>query len=268
MKSVNDIAISTVLLLLLLISSCQKFDDIEAQEKPVSEFNVAVLEKYSPEKGQRIPYLQVQLNVEIDCDKVNFDSNFKVRNDSILYTLNSITKHEYCKDTVIVPEENIPLESLQERPYNLSITLSNAYTIEGTLTNSDKFIFLDIPEQATISEKKQILRKVPDGYIWGRLSISHNNSIDIVNEFIDHIYERYGEHNLEDGAYTPFIIKDGKVNLNILQYPPKSQFHKSFLISLSKQQDFQQLHDLIEHFKSDSDMNIEVEAYSWNGLTL
>lgn len=253
---------------LLILGACQKsYDTINILEvKP--EFEFSLKEKYDEDSGSRIGFLRVQMNSEISCDKVQFISKLSIEENEIIYDLHSINRPEVCKDTTIVPYEEIPLRNLKEQSYYTTILISDAYEFKGQLLNNKDFFYLSIPDNYEEQDRYEVIYKVPQEIAWGRISFENNEDLKAVNNFIEKIHKQFPTPSLSEGKYTPFIIKAGEVKLNNSEYPAQSQFNRSFLASIKSKNDEQLLHEFIHDFNSSNHEKLHLEIYSWSGKQL
>lgn len=260
--------INTTILLtaLLLIIGCQKsYDSIDIIDvKP--EFEFTVKEKFSSVVDDRIGFLEVRMNAEISCDRVNFDSDFSIHNNKIEYTLYSITKPEDCLNSTVIPVQLLPMISLEEKAYSLSLNISGAYEIKGQLINNPDFFYLSFPAQYDMPDFQEVIYKVPENIVWGRISFTDYTDLKPVNNFIEQLNEILPAPEMTIGKYTPFIITESEVNLNASEYPAQSQFSRSFIASAKDREERILLEGLIDNFVQEttsSNGNRYLEVYSW-----
>ncbi len=253
---------------MLFLAACRvpekKIDRVDLP----SDFEFSIGEHYSEKLQERTAFLRVRILEEVDCAHTDFSYSLTIDLDSIHFTLYSISTYGDCGDTLVMPEKDFALNSLRNGTYELKIDISDAYDIHGTITNRPNMISIHIPEQYDQPDLKQTVRKVPDRIVWGRISINDNQSVELINNILKNIDKECGFTSLPDGEYTPFFINNGHVTLNATEYPPKTSYHRSFIVKPTTRDEFLKFVAVLDSIRTILDGNGLVEAYSWDGRKL
>ncbi len=264
----SRIFFSCSLLILLILSSCNKADKTDLEYNVDAEFIISLQEKLTRQSN----YLQ--LHTETLSKTYCPGTNIVVKNKSNLSAneihldIENIMENDECISKDDIAQSDVTFSKLDDGTYTFKINLANTVPNEGQLSVTPQGYSLVLHSFNGISAGKINLNRIPDYAMWGYITHDGSESASEASEdLFKMISENYQEASLSNGYYGHFEIESGNVD-----FPAEESLNEIHKFAFITTDDFDNLEEDIKAFKSDEDIKLLFDSgkmatkfYYYNG---
>lgn len=194
--------------------------------------------------GPNLLMINVRSTEMKNCKNSYIDMNTNIAGDQIQLILGEIIHADPCDEISGYVEAQSSFE-LSPRQYNINISLKNVVQNHGIIdVHLDRYQ-LNLETENGILLKEPIVKIIPDGYAWGQIKLADQDHLSTLNDVIVEVQEANIPHNLDDGNYGYFIIRDGQILLS------QEDKHEGIEVFIVKQEEsFEELTSRFEQFSN------------------
>lgn len=199
----------TIFLCLVLFNACSLIEpanqDIQTIQK---DFTLGLFERI--DAGQRQLEIVIQTTEKQKCENSqialsiqNLPNSFVVRLEDIVHPDESecIANEAYISNTVPL----IPFSGT----FDLLVQIRDVVENRGVIRSSQKQIAFHLSTTEGMELKNNVLNRIPQSLVWGRIGTDNENSLSELTNFFDTLQSNCQPIELEKGYYGYFNISDG-----------------------------------------------------------
>lgn len=193
--------------------------------------------------GPNLLMINVQSTETKNCQNSYIDLSTNVTGDQIQLILGEVIHSNPCDQI----DGFIEAESFFEvspRQYSINISLKNVVQNHGVINVSLDRYQLNLESENGIYIKDPMIKIIPDGYVWGKINLDEIGPQSTLETVVLEAHQKNSLHNLEDGNYSHFIIKDGEIQLP--QEDITDTLTKSFIVK--QEESFEEITKRFETF--------------------
>lgn len=193
--------------------------------------------------GPNLLMINVRSTDTKNCDNSYIDMSTNASGDQIQIILGEIIHSIPCDNIDGFIEAKSSFE-VSPRQYNINISLKNVVQNFGVIDVSSDRYQLNLESENGISLKYPMVKIIPDGYVWGQIKLNEVDHESTLKSVILETQQKNSSHNLGDGNYSYFIIKDGELVLP--QENANNMLPNSFIVK--QEESFEELTNRFETF--------------------
>jgi hypothetical protein len=187
-----------------------------------------------------------------------------IENDQVNVQVSGLLIPSSCAGDRLLIGKDIEV-GIEERTYDVSITIGEELSNTGTLTYDGAEYYLTIEEPHGLIVGHNSLRKIPEDIVWGELS-GETNLEQIVGDFHSVASAFTAPLNLINGYYGHFAVESGSgINLTA-SIQETSGYSYPFVYRLKSGTDA--FKDVLDTFRSQYGTTLEITCTTWTGEQL
>lgn len=163
--------------------------------------------------GPNLLMINVRSTDSKNCTNSYIDMSTNVAGDQIQLILGEIIHPAPCDELSGYVEAQSSFE-LSPRQYSINISLKNVVQNHGIIDVLLDRYQLNLETENGILIKEPVVKIIPDGYAWGQIEVANQDHQSTLNDVLATVQEANIPHNLDDGNYGYFIIRDGQIELS------------------------------------------------------
>lgn len=202
--------------------------------------------------------INVQHSDTQNCANSYIDMSASLVGDQIQLILGEVIHEGPCQ----MSNELITAHSsfdLSPRQYDINISIKNVAQNHGTIDVSLDRYSLHLDSENGILIEDPIVKIIPDQYAWGLINFDLSEHQSTISELIREVQNDNIPHNLDDGNYGYFDIKDGAIHVN--QNGSSGRFKEVFILKQKESFD-----DLISGFELLSQFpQVQIQLFNSTG---
>lgn len=216
-----------ITLYILTVSSCSLFEEPEQLTIVNIGTDYFVELSQTLQSGTNPLLLNVTSIEQNNCKDSYIDIQSNLIGRQINLTLGEIISPSQCAKTDHQLSSDVEFE-LQESDYNINISLKDIVQNHGHIMVSDEKFTIELETENGITIGQQTINIIPDGYVWGSISANDIRNVESIKNLISDLEAQHLPHNLNNGNYSYFEVKDGKVS--ILDTQEEGTYFEHFLL--------------------------------------
>lgn len=190
-----------------LLSACQKGKDDETVVVTTApEFQVDLFEQRDPVNGSPVFGLWIRSVEKFSCSNYAIAGTVDMGGSDITIHLNEVLPPDSCINGSASAQSFMAIGHLPVGMYHLSIILANTIETEATLTVKVDGYEISVPHPQGIYFQNVVLKKIPEGLIWGYIATPDVNTATNADAFLSDLKGITTESNLEPGFYSYFTL--------------------------------------------------------------
>lgn len=197
----------TFVLFTVLVSNCSPFDD---PYLPI-EGNIILGMYEQLDSTERKIYIILETERIYDCENYTLTYNTNVEDSVLSIELERIYAPEVCYTTRGPALATFNITDLADSIFKFNISMDN-FTRSGYITKSSDEYVLTMDETAPLLITNKILKRVPEGVIWGIIEYDKPASDAYIDSFFMMLDTIGASQNMfADGSYNFFEVKDSVI---------------------------------------------------------
>lgn len=249
----------------LLFVLCLSFTACSVLEEPEELTIINIGADYILELSQTLQLgpnalmINVQHSATKNCANSFIDLSASLVGDQIQLVLGEIIQNEPC----FITDELIDAQSsfdLSPRQYDINISIKDVAQNHGTIDVSLDSYSIALDSENGILLEEPMIKIIPDQIAWGLITFDEAEHQSAIANLINESKEKNTYHNLVDGNYGYFTIKDSELNLSGLS--TNESYNEIFIIK--QKESFDELTSRFE-LLSQQDPSIKIQLLNSTG---
>ncbi len=258
------ILLSSIILLFIFQSCSLTNGDKDVIVRIDDEF---IIDMHETLGNSRLLVFEIESVENQPCLNSGIENSITVKNNQLSLFINGIEQVSDCNPGEAPASETSSAGVIQNRTYDLYITLRN--TIENVgkfIVNADSYTF-SIPSTNGIILRHEVLNRIPNQFIWGYVAFDDPNLVgDSPTDFISSIASYCQPKTMNTGYFGQFNIDETSQELSLTTSPSKNYVKTFFYKFTGEKEDLEQV---LEAFRSGTEgANLELVVFTSDGEIL
>ncbi len=237
-----------LLSILFCFSACNNGDDPILTFNVTVEFNLSMKENLTETSKDFV--IQVESIEGFNCDNATVDLVFSRSENELFLSIDNILKPNGCEEGVIPAKGEIIVGSLENGNYPLNINLRDVVVNNGLLSVTEteySYTQVEDVELEGIVIEHNILNRISEEKIWGRIEYNDDSANQLPNKFINNLMDNgMLQTYFKIGNYSDFNIDSN----SMMNWHQISEFTNSVSFVLDR------------NLLSDSEIKIMVDNFN------
>jgi len=202
-----------IISLCCILQACSVFEDPEEFTLVNIDDNYIIELSQTLQVGPNALLFNIQSIQTDNCIDSHIDVESNIVQNQLQLILGDIVTQEPCQK-IQNQLESSAVFALKPRDYRLNISLKDVTQNFGIVYVSEENFFIDLETENGIIIDQQKVSIIPDGYIWGSITMSKSQDLLQLKNLMDHLESMTQPNDLGDGDYSFFEIKNGSLILS------------------------------------------------------